>query len=364
MPQPGDLDFKAIRAGLQRTAAQPFDVDRDEPRPAPRRWRKIATIAGLSILLLPLLTISGFRLASVLRETRTAAELAPPTGRFVTTSQGRIFIQEKGDATAPPVILIHGTAAWSELWREMIDHLAGAGFRVIAIDLPPFGFSDRPANRDYTRAAQSARIAALIEALSLKNVTLVGHSFGAGPTVETIMRYPANIRGLVLIAGALGVTEASGSPPALVDWVLRTDTIRNPLVATLVTNPMMTRTLLSSMVYRKDAADARRAAILQRPMTLRGTTPDLGPWLVYFTGRDEQAWSMDRARYATIKVKTQLLWGDKDTLTPLPQGRDINSLIAGSELTVIPDIGHIPQIEDPAHFAPLLAEAVRKVSQR
>ena len=73
---------------------------------------------------------------------------------------------------------------------------------------------------------------------------------------------------------------------------------------------------------------------------------------------------MERARYAIIKVKTHLLWGDKDTLTPLAQAIDLHSLMPGSELTVIPDIGHIPQIEDPANFAPLLTNALRSVSKR
>ena len=54
------------------------------------------------------------------------------------------------------MVLFHGTAAWSELWRQTSDALAAAGFHVIALDLPPFGFSDRPGN--YTRQDQAARI--------------------------------------------------------------------------------------------------------------------------------------------------------------------------------------------------------------
>ena len=353
------MDIQAIRAGLQRSAASPPP---GAPK-RPKRWRKIVLAVCGTLIAVPLLAVGYFRAAAIQRETQMAAELAPATGRFVATSQGRIFIQEKGAPTAAPVILIHGTAAWSELWREMIDHLAASGFRVIAVDLPPFGFSDRPADRNYTRSAQAARIAALIDALDAKQVMLVGHSFGAGPTVETVMRYPEKVGGLVLIAGALGISEpepSAGASP-IVGAVLGTDIVRNAVVATLATNPLMTRRLLSMMIYRKEAADARRTAVLQRPMTLRGTTPDLGHWLRYFVAPDTTAWSMDRGKYAAIKIKTALIWGDKDTLTPLPQGRDIQTLIAGSSLTVLPEIGHIPQVEDPAAFAPVLTNALRSV---
>ena len=54
-----------------------------------------------------------------------------------------------------------------------------------------------------------------------------------------------------------------------------------------------------------------------------------------------------------------MIWGDKDTLTPLAQGRDIQSLIQNASLEVLPGLGHIPQIEDPAVFAAALVTALR-----
>jgi pimeloyl-ACP methyl ester carboxylesterase len=49
-----------------------------------------------------------------------------------------------------------------------------------------------------------------------------------------------------------------------------------------------------------------------------------------------------------------LIWGDLDTLTPLPQGRRLESLIPGAKLELMLGVGHIPQIEDPAAFRALL----------
>ena len=85
-----------------------------------------------------------FWVAASTRQTGLRDALAPSTGRLVPTGSGSVFVQEKGPAGGVPVVLFHGTAAWSELWRHTIDALAAAGFRVIALDLPPFGFSDRP----------------------------------------------------------------------------------------------------------------------------------------------------------------------------------------------------------------------------
>jgi pimeloyl-ACP methyl ester carboxylesterase len=354
------MDLKSIREGLRSSAPQTTTA----APPKKRRWGRVAAVTAGCLLAIPLLTILAFYAAALLRETQAVNDVAPPTGRLIDTAQGRIFIQENGPLDGPPVLLIHGTAAWSELWRETIDHLANEKFRVIAIDLPPFGFSDRPDDGNYTRAGQAARIAALVDALRVGPVFLVGHSFGAGPTVETVMRYPGKVRGLVLVAGALGISDPAGPqpPPALVTALLNTPLIRNPLIAAAVTNPLMTKTLVRSMVYRRDAVTDHRVAVLQRPMTLRNSTPDLGNWLRYFVSVDAAAWSMDRKRYKAITTKTALIWGDRDTLTPLPQGRDIQGLIGGTSLAVLPDLGHIPQIEDPAVFAPQLVKSLRTLN--
>jgi pimeloyl-ACP methyl ester carboxylesterase len=127
---------------------------------------------GLFVLLLLLvLVVTAFRLAASIRETGTRTELAPRAGRLVPTSSGGIFVQQKGPADGVPVVLFHGTAAWSELWRRTSDALAASGFHVIALDLPPFGFSDRPGG--YTRHDQAARINDVLGALNAPPAIIV-----------------------------------------------------------------------------------------------------------------------------------------------------------------------------------------------
>lgn len=201
--------------------------------------RRLAKIL-LALVLLAIAAMSSFRLAASLRETATREELAPSSGRLIQTSSGGVFIQEKGPAAGIPVVLIHGTAAWSELWRGTIDALASAGFHVIAPNMPPFGFSDRPG--DYTRSRQAARINDVLEKLQAKPAIIVGHSFGAGAATEFAMLFPQRSRALVLVDAALGLT----SPPSDAPGLLAPKWVREVLVSLTITNPLATKRLLQS----------------------------------------------------------------------------------------------------------------------
>ena len=112
-------------------------------------WRGIVkAILGLGALLLltAAVVLGTFWWQAHARETRTRLEAAPSRGRFVQAADVEIFVQELGPSGAPVVLFVHGMGAWSELWRETLAATAAAGFRAVALDLPPFGYSQRPAN--------------------------------------------------------------------------------------------------------------------------------------------------------------------------------------------------------------------------
>ena len=308
---------------------------------------------GLLVLLLSvILLITSFRLAASIRETGARAQLAPPTGHLVPTRSGGVFVQEKGPADGIPVVLFHGTAAWSELWRHTSDVLAAAGFHVIALDLPPFGFSDRPGS--YTRQDQAARINDVLDTLKAAPAIIVGHSFGAGAATELAMRYPDRARALVLVDAALGLTAAP--------WVIQPQWIREILVSLTITNPVATQMLLKSLIAKKERALPEYVAILQRPLTQRNSTSDIADWLYYFLGTDTDAASADRNAYASLAVPVAILWGDKDTITPIEQALDLRTLLPPeTDLTLLPGLGHIPQIEDPGMFNDALLKTLGKL---
>jgi len=309
----------------------------------------------LVLLVVVIAAVAGLRIAAALRETATREALAPSSGRLVQTSSGGVFIQERGPPDGIPVVLFHGTAAWSELWWRTSDALAAANFRAIALDLPPFGFSDRPGT--YTRADQAARVNDVLTALKAAPALVVGHSFGAGAATELVMRYPDRARALVLVDAALGLTATPSDAPALVQpkW------IRELLVSLTITNPLATKFLLQSLIAKKERALPEYVEILQRPTHRTGSTSDIADWLYYFLGSDSGARSADRAAYARMKLPVTILWGDRDTVTPLEQANDLKRLLPQATLTVLSGLGHIPQIEDPGMFNEALLKAFGKL---
>jgi len=313
----------------------------------------IGTASVGTIVLAVVLTVLGFRSAAAWRERFDADVVAPSTGRYVATRSGRIFFQEAGPRDGVTVVLFHGTAAWSELWRRTMSALANGGFRVIAIDIPPFGYSDRFGG--YTRTEQAGRVRDVLDQLAIPRAIIVGHSFGAGAATETVLRFPDRVRGLVLVDAALGLTAPAGAPssPPL---VLRYGWFREIVVSLTITNPLATRTLLAMLIERKERATAEYVAILQRPLVIRRTTHDLGAWLLYFLSGDGDALSADRKAYAAITTRTAIIWGDKDSVTPLAQAHDLRALIPTSTLSTLVGVGHIPQIEDPEAFNRVLVE--------
>jgi len=332
-------------------------IDRDSIVAGPfviSRFLRWPVLILLVLLVLVVAAVAGFRLAASFRETATREALAPPNGRLVQTSSGGVFVQEKGPPDGVPVVLFHGTAAWSELWWRTSDALAAADFRVIALDLPPFGFSDRPGT--YTRADQAARVNDVLAALRAAPAIIVGHSFGAGAATELVMRYPDRARALVLVDAALGLTASASDPPAL----LQPQWIREVLVSLSITNPLATKWLLQSLIAKKERATPEYVEILQRPTRRMGSTPDIADWVYYFLGSDRAAQSADRAAYVRIKMPVSILWGDKDSVTPLEQAHDLKGLLPQATLTILPGLGHIPQIEDPAAFNDALLRALGK----
>ena len=174
----------------------------------------------LALLLLAALVVATWLGYATLkrsqRERMTIESLAPPGGRWVDVGDSRLFVQEWGPPDGPVLLLAHGTGAWSGTWFELPAALAAAGWRVVAVDLPPFGFSaanGRPGELDYSRPAQALRLLHLIGLLGgPSEVTLVGHSFGAGPALEAAMRSPSRLRRLVLVAPALRLGPAGEAP--------------------------------------------------------------------------------------------------------------------------------------------------------
>jgi len=334
--------------------------------PAPRRparsWPSVALrLVGAALLcLLLLLGLSWARMLWV--EDRSPRQAAPAQGRWLHAHDVELYVQEFGDPAAPPLVLTHGTGAWSGTWDQNVQAMAAAGYRVIAVDLPPFGFSTRPASRDYSRGAQARRITGLIDALKLGPVTLLGHSYGGGPAAEAAMLQPDCVRRLILVDAAIGLREspAPAESGGVAAGLFGIRPLRTALIATVGTQPLFSEFWLRKFVARKEVVTPSRTAIYRQPFVLHGFTASLGDWAVQFAGESGQSLSERPESYRKLPVPLTLVWGQEDSITPLAQAQALQRLAAGARLVVLPGVGHIPQIEDPALFNLRMAELLRQ----
>lgn len=318
-------------------------------------------VLAAGILCVSTLALVAFSWQAGRREVRAAVEAAPPGGRYVRAGDVDLFVQEAGPADGPAVLFIHGTGAWSEAWRSPMSALAERGLHAIALDLPPFGFSQRPAEPRYGKLDQGRRIVALLDAMKIGRVVLVGHSFGGGPTVEAALLDPRRVQALVLVDAALGLPERPrrDGKRTLLDRLLAMPQPRDALVATFLTNPMFTRKLLQGFIDDTARATDEWVALYRRPLVVRGTSEAVGAWLPALMGTSSGAASEQPASYKALSMPVLLIWGERDRITPLAQGERLKQLLPSARLAVMKNVGHIPQIEDPAAFNALLAEFAR-----
>lgn len=333
-----------------------------------RRWGCIG-VAGA--LLLPLLSLVatpvGLRGMAVLRESGTAASEAPAGGHFLTIEGEGVFLLEhagSGDvdgrlARRLPVVLISGVGAWSGTWRDTLMAVGDAGHRAIAIDLPPFGFSEPPAAATYGRGDQAARIWGTLDALGIRDAVLVGHSFGGGPTLEAALQRPDRVRALVLVAGAIGL-DSVGQRSAMAS-VVEVPGVAELLAASTATNPWVTRSVVHRMVADPAVVTDDRVALYQAFLGVQGTTSAVADWMPSVLYTDPRSLSVQPDQLRAFEPPTFLVWGDADDVTPLSQATELNGLFPRSQLTVLTGVGHLPHIEDVAAFhealLPFLATA-------
>lgn len=313
---------------------------------------------GLGWLLLVLIAVLlGFRITAWARENGTAP---PATTSFVATRYGKVAVQVSGPKAGPRVMLLHGTAAWSGFWRDVSAHLAGKGWRVIAVDTPPFGYSDRDPAARYSRIHQAERLSDILTATG--PAAIVGHSFGAGAGVELALREPAKVTALVLVAAALGGFDPPHDENAVARFV-SVGPLAQAAVAASVTNPLLTETLLKSFLHRKDAA-ANWVETLESPMRQKGSTSAYAAWLPNLLATADGAISRRRSQLEAMTVPVVVIWGEADSVTPVEQGETIAALTRARSTILLPDVGHIPHIEDPKAFLAALDTSLATVREK
>jgi pimeloyl-ACP methyl ester carboxylesterase len=327
--------------------------------------KKLLWIGLIVVGLVTVAIVTPFIAASVWQQTdRTIA--APTSGRFVHAHDVDVYVQEWGPASGPAVLMVHAAGGWSGVWERTGQRLSAAGYRVIAIDMPPLGYSERPAKPAYSRLDQAQRLIGTLDALGVQRAIVLGHSFGARAVAEAALKWPERIAGVILVSAALAL-DAPPQQQGIVDHILAWSPARKLIAAATLSNPLFTKTLLKMFVADSGAVTPYWVAMYQRPLNVRGTYSATADWLPELLAEPGNSVSSHSASFATLSAPTLVLWGDKDTVTPLQEGELIAKSIPKSQLVVLPGIGHLPPIEAEPAFIDTVLDFLRSqapVSER
>ena len=160
-----------------------------------RRWLRRIGLAIFGLLVAITLAAIGFDLATA-GDSRPATALY--TGPFVRVGKTLVAYRQWG-TSGTPIVLLGGAAEPSWVWHDVGPRLAARHHVVYAIDLPPFGFTER--RGPYTLAGWVALVRGFEQRLGIHRPLIVGHSLGAGVAVGAALDDPAGVAGIVLLDG-------------------------------------------------------------------------------------------------------------------------------------------------------------------
>jgi 3-oxoadipate enol-lactonase len=235
--------------------------------------------------------------------------------------------------SGPGVVLLHSLVCDRRMWSPQVGVLAGAGFRVVRCDLAGFGSSPLPTG-PYDDASD---VVALLDELGLSSVALVAAS-GSGPVAaEVAARWPDRVRALMLVSSALPGWPKSA---ARQEFAAREDVL-------LAAGDIAAATELNVDTWVGPAADEpTRLAVREmqrRVFEIQLSAPE-PPAL-------EVPWE-----WADVTARALVVSGDLDLPDFTEIGDELARRIAGAARRRLDWAGHLPSLEDPARFNPLLLD--------
>ncbi|MFZ4701574.1 MAG: alpha/beta fold hydrolase [Candidatus Methylumidiphilus sp.] len=258
----------------------------------------------------------------------------------------KVYVYDSGASAKPTLLLIHGLGDDADTWRHVFIPLAEK-YRVVALDLPGFGRSDKP-RRIYSIKFLRDVLIELMDALSLGQVVLMGNSLGAILAEIVAIKHPTRVAGLVLLDGTVSAPVFSyhrsfllmalpllgrrlygslrGNPQAAYDSL-------RLFFAHLENLPEADRQFLYQRVNQRMWDDRQRDAFLSLLHQLVWCEPLRKHHFARCLGR--------------LCIPTQIIWGEHDAVLPVECAHDLLAKRPGCQLTVLPETGHIPQQENP-----------------
>ncbi|MGR3702669.1 MAG: alpha/beta fold hydrolase [Paracoccaceae bacterium] len=261
----------------------------------------------IALLLLILLAMVG--LAWFTWNTKRGAEVAiPPRGQFLDLPGGRLHYTDEG--SGPAIVMVHGLGGQMGNFNLALTPLLTASHRVIVIDRPGMGYSDRAPDAPANPRAQAATVAAVIEKLGLDRPLVVGHSLGGAIALCLAMDHPERTRGLALLAP---LTQPPSGPIEAFKGLAITGRVKLFVISWLLAIPMSIRTapqvleqIFGPEPVPDDYAVKGGALLGLRPASFRNTSRD------YLASGRDLRWMA--GQFDSLRVPVRILYGQEDRI--------------------------------------------------
>jgi pimeloyl-ACP methyl ester carboxylesterase len=274
------------------------------------------------------------------------ARWAPPPSDFIDVNGQLVHLRDVGPRDDPePLVLLHGTSASLHTWEGWVRAI-GPQRRIITFDLPGFGLTGPALSGDYRGDAYARFVLALLDQLKVRRFAIGGNSLGGEVAWRTATLAPERVTRLILVDAAGPLFDSESVP---IGFMVARVPLLNRVFDGVLPRPMVVASLrnvygdpsrvndeLVERYYQLTLREGNRRALVQRLQQYR-------------RGQDAE-------RIGTLKLPTLILWGGRDRLVPPSVGKQFHEAIAGSELVVFDDLGHVPHEEDPVRtVAPVKA---------
>ncbi|GAA5013794.1 alpha/beta fold hydrolase [Streptomyces hyderabadensis] len=244
-----------------------------------------------------------------------------------------------GPPQAPPVLLIHGSGASGAFWGPVVPALAKRR-HVLRIDLP--GCGNSPPVPAYDVPLQAGRVAALLDDLGLRSVTVVGHSSGGYVATALAERRPDLVGAIALVSTGPGLDALLPGP-----MILR-------LLLAPPLGPLLWRRRTDAMLRR--AIGATAAGPVDVPADMLDDLRGISYRSFRTVARGNTAYLAERGvpeRLAALAVPVLVLFGAADPRWD-PASAHRYEAVPDARLVLLPGVGHLPPLEAPGPTGELL----------
>ncbi|HKR10373.1 MAG TPA: alpha/beta hydrolase [Gemmatimonadaceae bacterium] len=263
----------------------------------------------------------------------------------------RVRVVEKGNVSAPPVLMIHGWGCSAYIFRENMPAVAEAGFRAIALDLKGHGLSDKPQRAsEYTIDSLVDHVKDVIDALKLERPVLVGHSLGASLIYHFASRHSERVRALALLS-PVGLTGV----PLLRLYHLLTPAFMTPVMCR-VKPTLIVKAALHRVYGKRGRPTSRDVEEYLAPAQFREYAGAVRALLHSYDW-----WAARNRPLTAVNLPAIGRWGTLDHLMPKDGMAIYVPLIPGIDLAFIRDAGHVITEETPHEVNVGLIDLLKRV---